>query len=71
MREESFRFYDTTGKHISINYCEFGIRVDYKENEIDFKFTYDYYLMLMFVVHVMSFVVAIQFYFFLLLLKIE
>ena len=43
MREGSFRFYDTTGRNLSINYCEFGIRADYKEDTIEFNFTYDYY----------------------------
>lgn len=43
MMEHSFRFFDTTGKHSSINYCEFNIRVDYKERDIEFNFTYDYY----------------------------
>lgn len=42
MREGSFRFFDTTGKHLSINYCEFSISVDYKEHDIEFNFTYDY-----------------------------
>lgn len=43
MREGSFRFYDTTGRNLSINYCEFGIRADYNEDTIEFNFTYDYY----------------------------
>ena len=43
MREASFRFFDTTGRHFTINYCEFGIRAVYKEDTIEFNFTYDYY----------------------------
>jgi hypothetical protein len=43
MREGSYRFFDITGKHMSINYCDVGIKVYYNDHDIDFKFTYDYY----------------------------
>lgn len=42
MPEVTLRFFDTTGKHLTINYCNFTINVNYLENNIELRFSYDY-----------------------------
>ena len=43
MIEKVVRFYDTTGRHMTINYCDFIIKVNYSENEINYIFDYNYF----------------------------
>lgn len=43
MDHNTFKFFDTTGKHITINYCNFHVKVKYLESDIELNFSYDYF----------------------------
>lgn len=43
MNHNTFKFFDTTGKKITINYCDFHVNVKYLESEIEIHFSYDYF----------------------------